>query len=352
MQDEHLQLLRRLAGPKITSVLVSPEFLPFLGILPDLQHLCLEIDRDTSQDTDADRARIREDDLQFRVSWPTCSEHLDGRIMCGKYLASLASLRSLTLTGCQGDPAVEQLWQLTRLKALHLDQALPAPADTSCHVSTFPMLTSLEMQLNLWITQDKKYLWPLTCQGKLKRLALGNAYLDMMNDSPAVLCSLACSTSLEHLHLNFCGPFHKSGPIQLCLPSLLTLSVSFTTYSGGCHPVWDLSDCGLLHYLAFTFDDAEDEEYDSGLVYEERPSMDLSGLTGVRAALLHITFDTCADFRTTANFTEWNLQAVSVYDKQCDYWRGRGGVQDLLGALLGELPMSEVTFNDRQLDLL
>ena len=143
--------------------------------------------------------------------------------------------------------------------------------------------------------------------------------------------------------------------VVLAFSSLRTLSVKFTTWAKGCCPIWDLSGCSSLQILALTFADdppRKISEAESDLEYEEHPTLNLTGLKGVHAALLHVTLDFEPQARTIADFSDWNLHRVRVYACKADSWHEVQEVRDLLGALLlGEVDLDKIPFNDEPVKL-
>lgn len=344
LQAEHLQLMRRLAGPNMTSMRVSPDYARFLHSLPYLQQVVLDLD----------------------AGMGICgSNALHKFVLQGADLASLASLHTLKVIGKGVDPddhAIEQLELLTQLKELHLHSIFIVPCSGLHHAPILPQLTGMELHLESYMGYDSDYaeslLWLLeNCDGHLKHLFLGAGYMDMMYSRPDRLCSLPCLRQLEHLELEFYGTHYVGlgSGIVLTFPSLLTLSVKFTTWAKGCCPIWDMSKCLSLHTLALTFADdppRQITEAETDLQYEEHPTLDTTGLKGVHAAVLHVTLNFDPQARTIADFSDWNLDRVRVYASNAVSWRDVQEVRDLLGALLlGGVELDNITFNDEPVKL-
>ena len=178
LQEDQLQLLQRLVGPSITSILVSPDFAPHLHILPDLHQVVLDLDS----------------------AKPCGSNELCENVLQGADLGSLASLRTLKVIGEGVDPddyAIEQLRVLTQLEALHLHSIFVVPDTGLHHASVLPQLTRMELHLDSW-GYDSAYanrlLWLLEdCNGHLKQLFLGAGYMDMAGQIGCAPCR-ACTS--------------------------------------------------------------------------------------------------------------------------------------------------------------
>lgn len=325
-------MIQRLAGT-VTSILVSPDFLPFLQALPGL------------------------DDLEVEAGFSEVRGDQSRQILHGADLANIVSLRTLSVSGKDPEQCIiEQLELVTQLQALHLHSILAVPDTTLQCCSILPALTSMTLHFSrpsfecMLISQDP--LWLLErCAGQLQYLSLGSAYMEELSESPDQLCKFPSLSRLVCLELHFFGPEYKCDGIELEFPSLQTLSVSFTSFARGSYPIWDLSKCSALHTLALTFADAPDEQFGSHMVYDECPAFNLTGMTGVAAAELHLTLDVHSQTHTVADFSEWTLKAVRVYNRRAASWHRVKGVRDLLGALLGEVSLDEITYNDEPLGL-
>lgn len=319
--------MHRLAGSSMTSLLISPEYAPFLHIFSDLQQV--EIDTEAA--------------MSVCDSSPFSDEHLAERVISGKSFTALTSLQSLRVTGSAMSWRydIEHLEVLTQLKSLYICNVVPVLSSSSGSISLLPSLTSLTLLLDTDYDQCDGLLEPLLrCGGNLTHLVLGQALMEQCDNAPGFLCHLPCLHQLEHLELKMLSASpsnrHAEQLVQLRFSRLQILSVQFSTVSGGCDPQWDLSGCRQLRILAIT---STLDHYHENRFYAEESSMNLMGLKGVHASILHVAHHRVGPIIT--DFSGWSLDAVKVYSRAND-WRNSQSVRALLGALLDVVPMSKV----------
>lgn len=320
LQLLHLVTLRRLVGPhRLTSLDSNLSYVPFLHLLPALQHLKLDAN----------------------TAWAT--EQRLTRLDLGSLVAS-ESLRVLEIDA--GEAELEYLDQLTQLRNLVLlDPLVPAGMSAAC--DNFPRsLTRLKLQMSEWDahTEDSEFMPALAgpalqaFQGQLQSLTLDPPFAGELDSSQ--LSALPCLQQVTHLKLGSGMDTRLGG--RLALGSLQFLRLEMIDWPAGQYPQGlDLTSCSKLQSLSLSFLRGMDNE---------AQTLDIRGITGCRAATLDLRLNLDHHMRASADFSGWKLKTVHITcGTHNGRWRAEQSVRDLIGALANCLPMRKILVDGKRL---
>lgn len=264
-------------------------------------------------------------------------------------LVEVPSLRTLAING--GCLSFRFLEQLTQLSALKLNDPEPLPG-TELYVFHLPVsLTKLELQINEWYQEGLEGvaapLMPALqeFEGHLRSLTLDPPFVHEFGNGPGLpSAGLASLQQVTHLKLGLV----KDTPVcsQPAFSCLQFLQLDILDWPSGSYPQLDLAGCPKLQSLSLSY--SLQELDDEGCV------IDLQGIIGNSAPVLHLELDVWMDMKAFADFSGWALKAVSIgtQPRACNSyrdWRVMHSAHDIVGALAGYLPMRNVTVDGQRI---